>query len=175
MNKSLHSICTRGGDLLLLSPLLKCTTHRLTVLTSTGWFPSTFSMCWLMSVGTIFFTWRSSVPYFASSTLLCQTAPLLLSLIQQQHVRDTGGKVRPLLPYHWHPPLTLLASITKGIAFGAALVHILLFWIRKQSDSWLKFKSSETTTKLFFFYYYLFFYFETVYFITYFHLKSVSP
>ena len=62
-------------------------------------------------------------------------------------------------------PLTSASDIAgqhnkiEGIAFGAALVHILLFWIRKQSDSWLKFKSSETTTKLFFF---IIFYFFTL-------------
>jgi len=37
VNKSLHAVlikvCTSGGDPLMLSPLLKCTTHHLTVLT----------------------------------------------------------------------------------------------------------------------------------------------
>ena len=42
-------ICTGGGDPLLLSPLLKCTTHHLTVLTPTIQSPSTFSKCWWMS------------------------------------------------------------------------------------------------------------------------------
>ena len=39
MKKSLHAtlitICTRGGDPLSLSPLQKCTTHRITVHTCT--------------------------------------------------------------------------------------------------------------------------------------------
>jgi len=47
MKMSLHStpveICNSGGDPQLLSPLLKRTTHHLTLLTSTGWSPETFS------------------------------------------------------------------------------------------------------------------------------------
>ena len=43
MNKSLRAalvtICTSGGD----PHSLKCITHHLTVLTSTGWSPSAFS------------------------------------------------------------------------------------------------------------------------------------
>ena len=63
MNKSLHAplvkFWTRGGNPPLLSPLLKCTTLRLTVLTSTVWSPSTFSKRQWISVAIIFSTWRS--------------------------------------------------------------------------------------------------------------------
>ena len=93
MNKSLHAVlmkaCTSGGD--PLSPLLKCTPHRLTVLISTGWSPSMFSK----------YQWLSVVPFFphggiqwhifASYTLpcqvpFCQAAPLLPSVTWQQNV-----------------------------------------------------------------------------------------
>ena len=59
MNKSLHAvlikICTNRGDPLLLSPLMKHTTHCLTVLTSTLWSPLMFSKHHWMSMGAIFF------------------------------------------------------------------------------------------------------------------------
>ena len=47
LNKSLHAmflkICINRGDLLLLSPLLKQTTHSLTVLSFIVWSSQTFS------------------------------------------------------------------------------------------------------------------------------------
>ena len=46
-NKCLRAVLpkmsTTRGDPLSLSPLLKHTTHKLTVLTSTVWYPSTFA------------------------------------------------------------------------------------------------------------------------------------
>ena len=67
MNYSLHAalltICTSGGNPLLLSSVMKCTTHCLTALTFTVWSLYTFSKCWWMSVGAIFSTWRNSVPH----------------------------------------------------------------------------------------------------------------
>ena len=49
MNKSQHAalitICTSGGDPPSLTPLLKCTTHCLAVLTSTVWSAEKFSKC----------------------------------------------------------------------------------------------------------------------------------
>ena len=48
------------------SPVLKCTTQHLTVLTSTVWPPETFSKCQWMSMGTIFSAWRISVPHLCS-------------------------------------------------------------------------------------------------------------
>ena len=60
-----HStICSSGGDLLSLSPLLKYTTHCLTVLTPAIWSPYTLTKHGWMSVGAIFSTWRNSVSYF---------------------------------------------------------------------------------------------------------------
>ena len=65
MNKSLHAIlikiCTSWGDTLLLSPLLKHTTHYLTVFTSTVWFPAPFRKHQWKSMGVVFSTWRNSV------------------------------------------------------------------------------------------------------------------
>ena len=46
-----------------LSPLLKHTIRCLTVLTSTGLSPSTFSKCQWMSMGAIFCTWSNSGPH----------------------------------------------------------------------------------------------------------------
>jgi len=58
MNKSLHAvlvkICTSGRDPLSPSPLLKCTTHRLTVLPLTAWSSSTFRKHQWMPMATIF-------------------------------------------------------------------------------------------------------------------------
>jgi len=75
MNKSLHAelmnICTRRGDPLLLSLLLKHTTHCLTVLTSTLWSPSMFSKHQWMSVGAFSSIWRNSTThlcFFCTST-----------------------------------------------------------------------------------------------------------
>jgi len=63
--KSLYAmlvkICTRGGNPLLLSLLLKDITHCLTVSTSTVWSPYTLKKRQRMSVGAIFSTWSYSV------------------------------------------------------------------------------------------------------------------
>ena len=93
VNRSPHAkpaeICTSGADPLLLSPLLKCTTHCLPVLTSTGWSPETFSKCQWMSTGAIFYAWRNSATHLCfihtsiledtilsdcPSTVICHTA-----------------------------------------------------------------------------------------------------
>ena len=70
MNNSLHvvliKISTRGGNPLSLLPLLKCTTHHLTVHMSTVWSPQTFSKCQRMSMGAIFSTCRNSMTYLCS-------------------------------------------------------------------------------------------------------------
>ena len=52
---ALVKIYTSGDEPLLLSPLLKHTTHHLTVFTSTAWSPEMFSKRQWMSVGVIFF------------------------------------------------------------------------------------------------------------------------
>ena len=92
MNKSLHvalvKIYTSRGDP-LLSPLLKWTTHHLTVHMSTVWSPLRFSKYQWTSVYAIFSVWRNPVTHsFVSSTLpcqmpFCQTAPLLPPVTHQ--------------------------------------------------------------------------------------------
>ena len=72
----------------LLSPLLKCTTYCLTVLTSTVWSPETFSKHQWMSMGAISSAWRNSITHLCfihnsmsdailsdcSSVAVCHTA-----------------------------------------------------------------------------------------------------
>jgi len=91
VKKRLHStviiICTSGGDPLLLSPLLKNTTHCLTVLTFTVWSPQ---MSKNVNGCNSFLHGGIQCHTFASPTLprqtsLCQIAPLLPSVTQQQH------------------------------------------------------------------------------------------
>jgi len=72
-------ICTSGSDPQLLSSLLKCTTHRLTVLTPTVRSPKNFSKHWWMSVDAFLSTWRDSVIHLCfiltfTSDATCQTA-----------------------------------------------------------------------------------------------------
>ena len=70
MNKSLHAALVKNLPqwrwALLLSSLLKRTTHLLTVLTSTAGSPSLFSGCPWMSMGALLSTWRNSIPYLWS-------------------------------------------------------------------------------------------------------------
>ena len=123
MNKSLRAvlikICTSRDDPHSLLPLLKCTTHCLTVLTPTIWSPSVFSKRWWMSVGAIFSSWRNSV------TRLCFIHSFI-SVAWQQNVRE----------YCWESltstaiPPTSASEVTgqgnkiKVITFGAAPVQL---------------------------------------------------
>ena len=95
ISKSLHvmlmTTCTSGGDLLLLSLLLKRITHCFTVLTSTVWVPETFSKHRWMLLGAIFshgeIQFHTFVLYVLPCQMsFCQTAPLLPSVTQLQHV-----------------------------------------------------------------------------------------
>ena len=78
----------------ITASLLKHTTHRLAVLTSTVWSPSTFRKhCW-MSIGAVFF-FQGGIQWhaFISSPLpwpppFCQTAPLLPSVTWKQTVTE---------------------------------------------------------------------------------------
>jgi len=67
VNKSLHAtlikICNKSDSVSLL-PLLKCTTHYLTVFTCTGWSPLTLSKCQQISVHAIVSAWKNSVIHF---------------------------------------------------------------------------------------------------------------
>ena len=85
----MHGHPERGLSFRSLSPLLKYTTHHLTVLTFTVWSPWTFSKHWWVSMGAIFSTSRNWVPHLYAlecQTPFCQTAPLLPSVTWQQHV-----------------------------------------------------------------------------------------
>jgi len=83
INKSLHAtfikICTIRGDALFLSPLLKCTNHLLSVLTSTVWYSSTFTHHKWMLMGANFSSWNNSVPHLCfiwSSMSDCPSAAI---------------------------------------------------------------------------------------------------
>ena len=73
-----------------LSPLLKHTTHHLTVLAFTGWSPYIQQTLMKVSVSVTFFPYGGIPCYsFASHAFpLCRTAPLLPSVTQQQHVAE---------------------------------------------------------------------------------------
>jgi len=87
---AVHGYLECGLSFTSLLPLLKCTTHCLTVLTSTLWSLQTFSKC-------------QCVPFFLHGGIWCcpfvsyalpcqtpfyQTAPLLPSVTQQQNVME---------------------------------------------------------------------------------------
>ena len=67
MNKSLHAvlvkICTSRGDPLSLLSLLRCSTHHLTLLTSTLWSLQTFSKHHYMVMSAIFCIWKNSLSH----------------------------------------------------------------------------------------------------------------
>ena len=83
----LVKICTSRGDSL---SLLKCITHHLAVLTSIAWSPLTFSKSQWVQIflhgGTHWYTIVSSV--LPCQMPFCQTAPLLPSVMQQQHATE---------------------------------------------------------------------------------------
>ena len=126
MNKILYAvlvkICTSGDDLQSLSSVLKGTTHCLTVLTSTVWSPSVFNKCqWVpffLNGGIQWHTFASWAP--PCQMPLCQTAPLLPSVTQQQNV--TGilvGRFGLCCLFHQHLPLDVMGQQNKigGITF----------------------------------------------------------
>ena len=114
------------GDPLLLSPLLKQTTHC-----SHPLFSRNVHKCQWMSVGTIFFLHGGI--QFTSSALLsqmlfCQSAPLLPSVTWQQHVME----------YCWDgststaaPPTTASSVVCQynkigGIVFRASFIKYII-------------------------------------------------
>ena len=97
MNRSLHAmlikICTNRGDPVLQLAVLKCTTHSLTVLTSTSWSPETVSNHWWMSMGAVFSTWRNSVThlcflYISTSGAIVSDCPSAVIRHTQQNVTE---------------------------------------------------------------------------------------
>jgi len=89
---SMHSHLEHGLSFMSLSPLLKCTTHSRTVLSAPVCSSSMFSKCWWMSMDGYLFPhggiqWHTFASYvLVCQTPLCQTAPLLPSVTQQQNV-----------------------------------------------------------------------------------------
>ena len=114
MNKSMHAMlvktCTGGGDPLLL----KCTTHHLTVFTSTVWSPETFSKHQWMSVGATFSAWR----YLAncSSADNCHTA---INVIEYWWEGSTSIVMPPTSTFD------LWVNKIGSITFRAALVKYI--------------------------------------------------
>ena len=95
MIKSLHAtlikICTRRGDPLLPSPLLKCT-HHLTVVLIHHLVSTNVQKASINVSGRHFFFLHGGIQFHTFSYALpcqmsfCQTAPLLLSSTWQQHL-----------------------------------------------------------------------------------------
>jgi len=84
MNRSLHAIlvtiCASWVDPLPLSPLLKCITHCLTMLTFTVWSPEMFSKHQWMPMGAILSTRRNSMTHISLPTFPFQTPFIRLLL-----------------------------------------------------------------------------------------------
>ena len=117
---------------LLLSPVLKCTTHCLAELTPTVWSPEMFKCQWWsekVSGGLFFPSGGIQWHTFASSALPCQmllrqTAPLLPSVSQQQHIRECwweGSTFAAIPPSA--PDSVSQHNEIGGITFRAALVE----------------------------------------------------
>jgi len=115
-------ICTSRCD--PLSPLLKHTTRCLPVLTSTVWSPQAFSEHRRIVSRCHFVHTEEFSPTPLLQTVFCHTAPLLLSIKQQQNVTE----------YWWEdststaiPPISsfdIVGQLNKigGTTFRAALV-----------------------------------------------------
>ena len=100
VNKSLCTvlinICTNRGDPVLLLSLLKCTTHCLTVLTSTAWSPSVLSKCQWMSIGAILSTrrmqWNCHVTAWTTGWASSEKAWIIQwAQVQAVHLSDWKG------------------------------------------------------------------------------------
>ena len=108
MNKSLHApfieICTSKGNPLLLLPLLKCLitslcSHPLFSLQKRSANVNNVSGCHFFPLGRI--QWHIFASYtLPCQTTFCQTAPLLPSVIQQQHVVEYWweGAISTVIP-----------------------------------------------------------------------------
>ena len=120
MNKSLYSalikICISGGDLLLLLPLLKCTTTTSVCsqpLLGLRKHSANISECQLVP---IFPHGGDTILSDCPSAAICHTATICNRIL-----------VGKLLPYYQHLHLMLWANVKKkkigGITFGAALIY----------------------------------------------------
>ena len=129
---AVHGCLEHSLSFTSFSPLLKCTTHCLTVLTSTVWSPSTFSR---FNVGEcqwelLFLHGGIQWHTFTSSTLPCQTpicqnAPLLPSVTWQQHIMEYWWEGSPsaTTPPPFASDITAQHNKLRDITFVAALIH----------------------------------------------------
>ena len=112
----------------MMPSLLKCSTCCLTVLTSTGLSPLTFSKHQWISMGVIFPHVETQRYTFVSKTLPCQApvckaAPLLPSVTQQQSVMEYWweGSTSTVIPPMLISDLVGQQNKLGGIKFLAAL------------------------------------------------------
>ena len=132
---TLVKICTGGRDPLLLSPLLKHTTHSPTVLPSTVWSPYTFSKHQWVPILLFFFSWRNIMTYLSfmsmSDTILSNSRVLsfnlsnclicwsfLQSWISQKQSEKQSSRVNYYVLKAWAYAQTLLFSKVDPWVFG---------------------------------------------------------
>ena len=84
-----------GLSFMLLLPLLKCTTHYLTVLASTVWSSETFSRCQWISADAIFSTQRNSITHncFSHTSM----SDVILSECLLSHICHTATRCNKML------------------------------------------------------------------------------
>ena len=104
MNKNLHATplktCTRGGDPLPPSPLLKHTTTA-SLCSHPSLISKMFSNCQWMSIGAVFSAWSNSHPHLCFKCT--STSGAILSDCPSTAIFTYWNiflKVQPLLPYH---------------------------------------------------------------------------
>ena len=129
LHATVTKISTSRGNTLLVSQLLKSTTHHFTVHSSSVWSQWTLSKHQWKSVGVILSICRNSMTklffILQFQTALCQTAPLLPHVTWQQNVMEYCQECSvstAILP-------TSVSDIVDkhnkigGVTFGASLVY----------------------------------------------------
>ena len=137
----LIKLCTSGGDKLLMSPLLKLTTHHLAVLTYTAGAPQAFSKCCWVSLGVIFSVWRNSTTHLLfihtsmSDTIPSDYPPAAICYMVRGHQEilvecSTSTAIPP----------TFTSDVVGqhkvgGITFGTAFLYQSMFLYWKKSHT----------------------------------------